>query len=614
MIGDVPSMARPLPRWLDLLDAPDGGKPVLVAQRGPLNYGRLAQLARGAAAGFRARGWDSGTRVLLATSDDRHLLPLVIGCLVSGVVPVLADPEAPAPAAQQLAAIGAVTAAVVDRTLADAWGLSGLGIDVWSLAEEPKAQSGTLYARLLNRKAAGGGGFLAELEAIPSGAPEPRVSPQAPACIFFTSGSTATPKAVEISHGALATHLATLVRQLGYGPGTRLLNLLPWHHADGLIQGPLAAIFAGATLHRPFRFAMTHIQRLIDAIYGDRITAFVAVPTMLSAILRMADGLKDAFTDCEIGFVTSTAGHLEVGLWQDFEARFGISLVNVYGLTETVAGSLFSGPDAATRRVGSLGKPVDCQAKVIGEGGEELAVGETGEICLAGPHLMTGYFGDAQATEAVMRGGWLHTGDLGRRDTDGFFHFAGRRKNVLVSGGHTISPEEITAALRTHPDVADAVTTGLPHPDLEEIAVSAVVAAPGAAIDEAVLADYCRSRLSDYKVPRRIVFLPSLPYGPSGKVRLEALRAMLEREPDDTPAGDVAAQVLEIARQCFRSRRPLSPETSSEATPGWDSMGHLEFICALEDRFSIGLSSRDIMRITTLALAIETVEATLPHG
>lgn len=596
-----------VPRWFDLLDA-QGEKLVLSAQHGTLTYARLSRLARGAAAGFQARGWGRESRVLLAATDERHLLALVVGALASGVVPVLADPDAPAPAAAQLAAIGATTGAVIDRVLAERW---ALGADVWPIAEEPKATSGTLYARLLGRKAAATGGFLAELEAIPPAPSQESAAPDAPACMLFTSGSTAMPKAVVLSHGALATHLETLVRQFGYGGGTRLLNLLPWHHADGLIQGPLAAIFAGATLYRPFRFAMNQIQRLMDTVYSDRITHFVAVPTMLSAILRVADGLKDAFAETDIAFVTSTAGLLETSLWQGFEKRFGIPLVNVYGLTETVAGSLFSGPDAATRRVGSLGKPVDCLAKIVGEDGAEQPAGEAGEIWLAGSHLMTGYFRDTRATDEALRDGWLHTGDLGWRDADGFFHFAGRRKNVLVSGGHTISPEEITAALRAHPDVVDAVTTGLPHPDLEEVAVSAVVAVPGAPVDETVLVEHCRSRLPGYKVPRRIVLVGSLPYGPSGKVRLDALREMLEQGAGDVAAGDVAGTVLEIARHSFRSRRPLSAETTSEATPGWDSMGHLEFIFALENRFGITLSSHDIMRITTLGQAIETVQAAI---
>ncbi|HEX3065193.1 MAG TPA: AMP-binding protein, partial [Dongiaceae bacterium] len=315
----------------------------------------------------------------------------------------------------------------------------------------------------------------------------------------------------------------------------------------------------------------------------------------------------------DLRMVVSTAGYLEEILWRNFEARAKVKVVNVYGLTETVAGGLFSGPDEATRRIGTLGRPVDCQARIMDLEGRDVGEGESGELWLQGANQMRGYLGDPEATNEVLREGWLHTGDLARRDSEGFFHFAGRLKNVLVSGGHTVQPEEITAALKSHPGVAEAATIGMAHAELEEVAVSAVVPAAGAALDETTLVEHCREKLAAYKVPRRIVILKSLPYGPSGKVQVDALRAIIAtvHAPDGSDGEE--DRVLEIARRTFKSQIGLTPASVPETTPGWDSMAHLEFVLALEDAFGIHLSSHDIMNLTSLAAAIEIVEAAR-HG
>src|SRR5262249_6611127 len=151
--------------------------------------------------------------------------------------------------------------------------------------------------------------------------------------------------------------------------------------------------------------------------------------------LRLANGLRDALEAPDLRMVISTAGHLEEHVWRKFEERIKARVVNVYGLTETVAGGLFSGPDDATRRVGTLGKPVDCRARIVKPEGGEVGESETGELWLSGPNLMLGYLREPDATRAVLRDGWLRTGDLVRRDGDGFFYFAGRIKNLLISGG-----------------------------------------------------------------------------------------------------------------------------------------------------------------------------------
>ncbi len=592
--------------WIDLIARAPAKKPCLITEHGALTYGELLHYMRRIGGGFVTRGWRPGRRIFLAANDDRHVLCAAMAALANGLVPVMADPAAPAPAAAVLRQVADTDACILDLALAESWGISA---DVWQIRPEPPRRAGELYRRLLRRNTAPAQGWFAELDALGDGPPAWQPSGDAPAMIFYTSGTTSRPKGVALSHGAITAHIATLARQFAHGPDSLVNNLLPWHHVDGFMQGPLVTLAAGGTLYRPAPFRIANIQRIVDSLYADRITHLVAVPTMLAIIVRLADGLRDVFETPELRMVISTAGYLDENLWRNFEDRARVRLVNVYGLTETVSGGLFCGPDDATRRIGTLGRPVDCRARIVDGEGRDLADGETGELWLAGENMMLGYLNDPDATAAVLKDGWLRTGDLAKRDSEGFFHFAGRLKNVLVSGGHTIQPEEITAALKTHPGVAEAVTIGMAHAELEEAAIAAVVPAPGNTLDEETLIEHCRAYLAPYKVPRRIVILKELPYGPSGKVRADDLRALIGKTQAGAGHEATDRRVLDIARRCFHSHIELSAASVPETTPGWDSMAHLEFVMALEAAFAIRLSSQDIMNLTSLAAAIEIVEA-----
>ncbi len=600
--------------WLDAIARAPAKKPCLVAEHGSLAYGDLLRYMRRIGGEFAERGWKPGTRLFIAATDDRHTLCLAMTAMAGGLVPVLADPASPPAAAGILRQVADTPAAAVDAALAQRWGWDTGDPGLWQIAAESGQRGGELYRRLLGRKSPAPAGFFAELDARADGPSTWQPGGSAPAIVFFTSGTTSRPKGVEIGHHALGAHVATLLRQFRYDSASRILNLMPWHHNSGFLEGALVALAANATLIRPVTFRIETIQRIVDTLYVDRITHFVAVPTMLAIILRLADGLRDAFETPDLRMVISTAGHLEETLWREFEARAKVPVVNIYGLSETVAGGLFSGPDAATRKVGTLGKPVDCQARIVTAEGREAADGESGELCLSGDNLMNGYLNDPAATEAVLKDGWLRTGDHVRRDSDGFYHFLGRLKNVLKSGGHIVQPEEITAALKSHPGVGDAATIGMPHAELEEIPVAAVSLVQGAAIDENALIEHCRARLAAYKVPRRVVILRELPYGPSGKVRAGELRAAIAAERPAESVRDTADEVLEIARRTFHSQIELSRASMPETTPGWDSMAHLELVVALEAAFAIRLSSQQIMNLTSLGAAVDIVQMARRHG
>jgi long-chain acyl-CoA synthetase len=581
-------------------------KPLAVTDRGELSYAELLRQAPLLAALFQELQLCVEDRVVIATGDDRAALALFLSLVRSGITAIIINPLSPAPEANRLIAAARPAALFIDAVLAESWS-PGSNVTV-VLIREPLAKA-NLFGRLLGRKETphDTSGYPACLDRLqPVGLVE-GVAPETAAYIIFTSGTTSRPKGVEISHRALFAHLATLARQFGFRSDARILNLLPLHHADGLVQGPLGAFCSGGTAYRQMQFSIPTIPRLLDAIFTERITHFVAVPTMLALIMSVTDEREECFSSPEFRFVISTAGHLDSLLWEKFEARFDRRIANVFGLTETVAGSLFSGPDEASHRIGTVGRPVECAARVLSDDGAELPPGEPGELMISGAHLMTGYFDDPEATGQVLRNGWLYTGDLAVRDADGCYRIVGRKKNLIISGGLNIQPEEVTEVLLAHPGLLEAVSFGVPDPIWGERLVACVAARPGEGVSEAELAEFCRVRLAPYKIPSRIHVWGELPKGPSGKVLLQLARELAEYSPggvDVGNEGNVAARITSIAASCFKtSPQLLSSSSTQDNTPGWDSLGHLEFVVALESAFRIRLTPADIMKLTSLAVA-----------
>ena len=599
--------------WTTHIALQPTNKLALVTAHGGMTYGELNIRLSAVRTLLMQKGLKPGQQLLLGVTDERQLLCILLGAMSMGVVPMLMDTDLPQVAASDLVDRFQPHCAVVDQQLAQRWALS---CPTWAIEAEPAPQKGALLKRLLSRQQRSDSGFFHELDAVTSIAP-PVISKDAEiALIFFTSGSTSIPKAVQLSYKALATHLGTLQRQHSYVPTSRILNTLPLHHADGMVQGPLVAIFSGATLLRPLAFSPVTIPRFLDLIYAESISHLVVVPTMLALMLRLGARQQDSFAHAGFKHIISTAGHLEETLWRQFEEQFQVVVVNTYGLTETVAGGIFSGPTEATRKLGTLGKPVDCVVRIIDENGEEVKQSETGELLIQGDHLMSGYYLDPVSTAATIKNDWLHTGDLVWSDADGFLHFAGRVKNIIVCGGHNIHPEEVDDVLSRHPDVMSVATLGLPHAEWESIVVSAVVPVAGTHPTESQLLEFCRSYLPPYKLPRKFIFMNALPYGPSGKVRLETLRALCINEGAsiDSDKAD-ADQVLMIAQQIFRlGVNELKLTSGPDNTVGWDSLAHIEFVSALENHFDIVLDERDITGITHIGAAIDIIRKAKKRG
>lgn len=575
---------------------------VLVAGEKTLTYGELLRRAELLTGLFRKGGLSPGDRAVVSTADDIEAVTFFLSLLRNGITAVMIDPETPAPQARALISAARPKAVFLDSGIRGGWRPDN---DLFTV-EIRKNTGGrdSLFDKLIKKRASSDGiGYPAVLDTLCPAAAPADIPSWLTAYVIFTSGTTSRPRGVEISHGSLFHHLGTLSRQFGYGGSSRIMNVLPLHHADGLIQGPVVAFFNGCSVHRPMPFTVQNIHGLLDRVYSERITHLVAVPTMLSLIHRFAGGYEDCFATEDFRFIISTAAYLEEGLWRDFEERFRTRIANVYGLTETVAGSFFSGP-GDDHRIGTIGKPADCAARIVDESGRTVPPGSAGELEISGGHLMKGYLDDPGATSGALKDGWLLTGDIAIEDDDGFYRIAGRKKNVIISGGINVHPEEVSEVLKAHPSVIDAVTFGVKDEVRGERIISCVTLSSGAGTRTQDLVDFCRAQLAPSKAPERVHILPELPKGPSGKVIIDSVRRMVTEaaaHSDEDRGRDLRSRVFSAAARSFRvPASELTPNSNSSNTPGWDSLGHIEFAASLEEEFGVALATVDILSIRSL--------------
>jgi long-chain acyl-CoA synthetase len=274
-----------------------------------------------------------------------------------------------------------------------------------------------------------------------------------------------------------------------------------------------AGILAGACLTLLPRF---DAAKTLEIMQRDRVTVFLGVPTMYSALLAVPRGERpDVFS---LRTCISGGASLPVEVLHAFESQFGTPILEGYGLSETSPVASFNHPDRE-RKVGSIGTPIrDVEMKVLDEQGAEVAVGEVGEIVIRGPNVMKGYWQRPDATAEAIRGGWFHTGDLAKVDEDGYFFIVDRKKDLIIRGGYNVYPREVEEVLYEHPAVAEAAVVAVPHAELGEEVGAAVALKAGAEASPEELHAFVKERVAAYKYPRHVWLVPALPKGPTGKI------------------------------------------------------------------------------------------------
>lgn len=345
------------------------------------------------------------------------------------------------------------------------------------------------------------------------------------AVIVYTSGTTGYPKGAELTHANLVLNAVADNRAYGPGRGEREIQLvaLPLFHSFGASAQMNAGFATASTLVLVSRFDADDVLSVMDA---EEVTLFAGVPTMYVELIdRAAVHPVGARSLKRLRTALSGGAALPVHLLERFRSEFGLPIVEGYGLTETSPGCLLTDPDCELRP-GSVGVPMwGVEVRLVDEQGNVVqGPDQVGEVVVRGHNVMKGYYRRPEETAATIRGGWLHTGDLAKRDELGNYYIVDRLKDMIIRGGFNVYPREIEEVLSRHPDVAQAAVIGEVHPRHGEEIVAFVVPRRGRAIDAEELITWSRGELAAYKYPRQVHIVDSMPTTATGKILKRALR------------------------------------------------------------------------------------------
>jgi acyl-CoA synthetase (AMP-forming)/AMP-acid ligase II len=497
------------------------GAPAVATPTFRLTYGELADRVRALAAALAAHGARAGDRILLALPNTPATVVAGLAVNALGAVAVEVNREWGPDVLAPIIAQARVRRAIVWGRDARAWSkvLAAAPLDgLWVVHGGPIPEA--------MRAAFGSATLLLEdgrLEG-PAGpdAPSPDLDPSQPALILYTSGSTGRPRGVVQTFRNVDANTRSIVRYLGLSSDDRALVILPLYYCYGrsVLQTHL---FAGGSIFLDPRFAFPRV--VLETIAAERCTGFAGVPLTFEIIRRQVDVSTLSFP--ALRYLTQAGGAMapETIAWVRRSFR-PANLFVMYGQTEATARLSYLPPERAEEKHGSIGVAVPgVELRVVDDAGRELPRGETGHLVARGDNVTLGYLDEPEETAAIIRDGWLWTGDLAKRDEDGFFYHRGRSKEILKIGGHRASPIEIEHVVADHPDVAEAAVIGVPHDLMGEVPAAFVVARDGTRPRSEELVRFCRERLPAYKVPVSFTWVDALPRNEAGKL----LRAELAR-------------------------------------------------------------------------------------
>jgi fatty-acyl-CoA synthase len=505
-------------RLFDLLDAGAGEHPdrefaVQGARR--LTWGEAAAATGRLARGLVERGLEAGDRVAVLSRNCIEMVLVYFAAARVGVVPVPLNTRLSAGEWR--------------------WIVDDAGARVWFAASEFADAVEGLRAglpsveRLVGLDSVGRSGWEALSEwmaAEPGIAVGGGVRPEDDLYQLYTSGTTGHPKGAVLSHRAVVANAAQIAGVCQGPPGERSLVVAPLFHA-GVVPTTVAPILWRGCLVVVDRFDPGVVVRLLDQA---RIGFAVLVPAMLQACLAVPGATQRRYARLRLVYYGS-APIAEVTLRRAM-AAFGCGFVQSYGLTEAAQALSFLTPADHQRAVAgnpglllSAGRPAaDTQVRIVDPTGTPMPEGVVGEVVARGPQLMRGYWRQPQATTEALRGGWLHTGDAGVLDGEGYLYVQDRVTDLIVSGGENVYPRQVEEVLATHPGVAEVAVIGVPDPRWGEAVKAVVVLRDGTEVTAEELIGFCRGRLGGFKLPRSVDFVGALPRNAIGKVLKRQLR------------------------------------------------------------------------------------------
>ncbi len=477
----------------------------LVFDERRISFAELDRRAALLAAALAERGVGAGDRVAMLMYNRIEFVEAFLGIQRLGACAVPVNFRLAAEEAAYVLEDSGSVGAIVDGALAEL------------------APAGAGF-RLMLDGAAGGDSYEEALAAADAdSAPEVVVDDEDLAFLMYTSGTTGRPKGAMLTHQNLIVNTMNWVYEMGATKDDVWLSGLPLFHIGGL-NGILPFLQLGSTavIERSTGFDPA---RSLELLAAHRVSMCFFVPTQwqdVCAAVAASDIQLDALRVAMWGASPAPLPTLEL-LEETFPS---VMIVSAFGQTEMSSNTAFLKGEDSIRKMGSVGKPaINVEVRVIDEAGEDVEPGEVGEIVYRGPTVMRGYFGREEATAEAFAGGWFHSGDLVRKDEEGFIYVVDRLKDMLISGGENVYPAEVERTLVKHPAVAEVAVIGIPHERWVETPMAVVVLAAG--VEESVeeeLIEHCRLNLAGYKKPSRIAFVEELPRNASGKVLKRSLR------------------------------------------------------------------------------------------
>jgi acyl-CoA synthetase (AMP-forming)/AMP-acid ligase II len=368
---------------------------------------------------------------------------------------------------------------------------------------------------------------------LASGSPDGpglEVLPEHIHAVMYTSGTTGRPKGAMVTHAAFFALIADWARELDANTGDRMLLSMPFFHVGARSQGA-SMTYAGGTMVILRSF---DAQAVVTTIQSERITQVHLAPTLVQQVLDLPG--QEQYDFSSLKTLNYAAAPMPLTVLKRALQRFGPVMINGFGQTEgsgCVLKKFYHRPDGDERdlkRLTSIGQgTTTTRVAILDDEDREVSVGTIGEICFRSATVMSGYWNNSIATIETLRHGWLHTGDVGCMDEDGFVYLVDRKKDMIVSGGENVYSREVEEALMSHSSVSDAAVIGVPDTRWGEAVLGVVVCKPGSSVSPEDLIRHCRAYIAGYKCPKRIEFVAQLPRLPSGKISKVSLRDQFSR-------------------------------------------------------------------------------------
>lgn len=483
-----------------------------LGDRSSITFDRWERESNRLARGLQAKGVQKGDLVAIDLEAEQILDFIVTYSAAHkiGAVSVPMNNRLSAPEVRSILEQAEVTAVVCSAAFEDA--VAPLWGSLPSLAVVATVGA-SRYGRFAD---------LEELKSEDAGAIQVPIDESDLADVMYTSGTTGMPKGVAVRHANIAI----------------LPNALPsWNGSKWLTATPVFTFAGLGFIYNPMKSGMTVLYlpkfdagRWLDIVERERPVVAFVVPAMARLLIHHPEFDSADLSSLKRLFLGSAP--LSPDTVERLQARLpGAAVLNSYGMTEGGHATFAMDPEGARTRPGAVGRPTPpVQVRIVDDENRVLPTGAIGEVVTRNPGRHREYHRNPEATARMWEGGWLHTGDLGRLDADGYLYIVGRKKEMVVRGGMNIHPDDVEAVLHAHPAVVEAAVVGIPHEVLGEDIAAYVVLRPGATVSTAELQGFAGERLADYKVPRQVHYLPALPRNPAGKV----LKSQLTGAPDGT--------------------------------------------------------------------------------